>query len=229
KICLYFCSSGLVVLEDCVGDYSTTCIPCTKGTFMNVPNGVNTCKTCKTCGKGLYTLQNCSTIKDTVCEVLDGYYCAQHSDRECSLAMKHSVYAVKTFGALCRHGEYLSTDGECCPMCNIGLVVLRDCTGDYSTTCTPCTKGTFMNVPNRLYTCFQCKTCDRGLYTLQNCSTIKDTVWEVLDGYYCVQHSDGECSLAMKHSECKPGEQIKTPGTRVSDTVCEMCPSGFYS
>ncbi|XP_046726732.1 tumor necrosis factor receptor superfamily member 14-like isoform X2 [Silurus meridionalis] len=139
------------------------------------------------------------------------------------------VYARNTFGASCRHGEYLSKAEECCPMCNIGLVVLGDCTGDYSTTCAPCTKGTFMNVRNRLTSCFLCKTCDRGLYILQNCSTIKDTVCEVLDGYYCVQHSDGECSLAMKHSECKPGEQIKTLGTKSSDTVCEACPSGFYS
>ncbi|KAF7695516.1 hypothetical protein HF521_007239, partial [Silurus meridionalis] len=151
----------------------------------------------------------------------------------CIHFFKTGVYAFKTFGALCRHGEYLSTAGECCPMCNIGLVVFRDCIGDYSTTCISCTKGTFMNVRNRRHSCFPCKTCDGGkyhwFYTLQNCSTIKDTVCEVLDGYYCAQHSDGECSLAMKHSECKPGEQIKTPGTRVSDTVCEMCPSGFYS
>ncbi|XP_046726734.1 tumor necrosis factor receptor superfamily member 14-like isoform X2 [Silurus meridionalis] len=139
------------------------------------------------------------------------------------------VYALNTFGATCRHGEYLSKVGECCPMCNKGFVVLRDCIGDYSTICAPCTKGTFMNVRNRLYTCFLCKTCDRGLYILQNCSTIKDTVCEVLDGYYCVQHSDGECSLAMKHSECKPGEQIITPGNKSSDTVCEACPLGFYS
>ncbi|XP_046726741.1 tumor necrosis factor receptor superfamily member 14-like isoform X2 [Silurus meridionalis] len=140
-----------------------------------------------------------------------------------------SFTTCKTFGASCRHGEYLSTAGECCPMCNIGLVVLRDCIGDYSTTCSPCIKGTFMNVPNGVHTCFPCKTCDRGLYTLQNCSTIKDKVCEVLDGYYCAQYSDRECSLAMKHSECKPGEQIKTLGTKSVNTVCELCPSGFYS
>ncbi|XP_058245677.1 tumor necrosis factor receptor superfamily member 5-like isoform X2 [Hemibagrus wyckioides] len=70
-----------------------------------------------------------------------------------------------------------------------------------------------------------------GLYISQDCTTIKDTVCGVLDGYYCLRYSDDkrDCLLAMKHSKCQPGEQIKTPGTKTSDTVCEPCPSGFYS
>lgn len=51
-----------------------------------------------------------------------------------------------------------------------------------------------------------------GFYILQECTTVKDTVCEVLDGYYCIQYSDKECSLASKHSECEPGQQVKTPG-----------------
>ncbi|XP_053536348.1 tumor necrosis factor receptor superfamily member 14 [Ictalurus punctatus] len=139
------------------------------------------------------------------------------------------VYAVLTYGAKCGPSEYLSAAGECCPMCNIGSVVLRDCTGDYSTSCKPCSKGMFMNEPNGLNKCFSCKSCDTGLYVLQECTTIKDTVCEVLDGYYCIQKSGRECSLASKHSECEPGQQVKTPGTKASDTVCEPCPPGFYS
>ncbi|KAB5567270.1 hypothetical protein PHYPO_G00230860 [Pangasianodon hypophthalmus] len=139
------------------------------------------------------------------------------------------VHAVLTYGARCGQSEYLSAAGECCPMCNIGSVVFKDCSGDYSTTCKPCSKGTFMNEPNGLPSCFPCKTCDTGLYILQDCTTIKNTVCEVLDGYYCMHYFEGECSHAMKHSKCKPGQQIKTPGTKASDTVCEPCPQGFYS
>ncbi|XP_053481888.1 tumor necrosis factor receptor superfamily member 14-like [Ictalurus furcatus] len=139
------------------------------------------------------------------------------------------VYAVLTYGAKCGPSEYLSAAGECCPMCNIGSVVVKDCSGDYSTSCKPCSKGTFMNEPNGLNKCFSCKSCDTGLYILQECTTIKDTVCEVLDGYYCIQKSGRECSLALKHSECEPGQQVKTPGTKDSDTVCEPCPPGFYS
>ncbi|KAF4072482.1 hypothetical protein AMELA_G00263490 [Ameiurus melas] len=139
------------------------------------------------------------------------------------------VYAVLTHGANCGPNEYLSVAGECCPMCSKGSVVYRDCTGDYSTTCKPCTKGTFMNEPNGLNKCFSCKSCDTGLYILQECTTSEDTVCEVSDGYYCLQMSGGECSLASKHSDCEPGQQVKTPGTNTSDTVCEPCPPGFYS
>ncbi|KAG7332618.1 hypothetical protein KOW79_004452 [Hemibagrus wyckioides] len=116
-------------------------------------------------------------------------------------------------------------------MCAIGSVVLKDCHGDYSTTCKPCSKGTFMNEPNGLLTCFQCKICENGLYISQDCTTLEDTVCEVIDGYYCMSYSDDkrDCLHAIKHSKCKPGEQIKTPGTKTSDTVCEPCPPGFYS
>ncbi|XP_058245642.1 tumor necrosis factor receptor superfamily member 14-like isoform X3 [Hemibagrus wyckioides] len=141
------------------------------------------------------------------------------------------ICAALTFGSKCGQSEYLSAAEECCPMCAIGSVVLKDCHGDYSTTCKPCSKGTFMNEPNGLHACFQCKICENGLYISQNCTTIKDTVCGVLDGYYCMHYSDErrDCSLAIKHSKCKPGEQIKTPGTKSSDTVCEPCLSGFYS
>ncbi|XP_060788272.1 tumor necrosis factor receptor superfamily member 14-like isoform X2 [Neoarius graeffei] len=139
------------------------------------------------------------------------------------------VSAVLTYGASCRKGEYRSTAGECCPMCSIGTVVIKDCIGDYSTACRPCTKGTFMNEPNGLPDCFPCKTCDAGLFILQDCTGTKNTVCEVLDGYYCSQYSDVECDHAVKHSECKPGQHIKAPGTKASDTVCEPCPLGFYS
>ncbi|XP_058245665.1 tumor necrosis factor receptor superfamily member 14-like isoform X1 [Hemibagrus wyckioides] len=142
-----------------------------------------------------------------------------------------SICAALTYGTKCGRSEYLSAAEECCPMCAIGSVVLKDCHGDYSTTCKPCSKGTFMNEPNGLHSCFQCKICENGLYISQECTTIKDTVCGVLDGYYCLRYSDDkrDCSLAIKHSQCQPGEQIKTPGTKSSDTVCEPCPTGFYS
>ncbi|XP_026870158.2 tumor necrosis factor receptor superfamily member 5-like isoform X5 [Electrophorus electricus] len=89
------------------------------------------------------------------------------------------VYAVLVYGNNCGQSEYQSASGECCPMCNIGSVVFRDCEGDASTTCIPCGINTYMNKPSGLYRCFLCKTCDHG--------------------------------------------------TKNTDTVCEACPSGFYS
>ncbi|XP_062855160.1 tumor necrosis factor receptor superfamily member 14-like isoform X1 [Trichomycterus rosablanca] len=139
------------------------------------------------------------------------------------------ICAVLVYGNDCGQSEYLSSADECCPMCNIGLVVLRDCTGPYSTMCKPCSKGTYMNAPNGLNKCFPCKTCDKGLSASEQCSTIKDTVCDVLGGYYCKHYNGKECIMALKHSKCEPGQQIKTPGTKTSDTVCELCSHGYYS
>ncbi|XP_073723998.1 tumor necrosis factor receptor superfamily member 5-like isoform X1 [Misgurnus anguillicaudatus] len=141
------------------------------------------------------------------------------------------LYILVTFGNACGPSEYKSSKGECCPMCNIGSVVLWECSGDSSTTCIPCSPGKFMNEPNGLYKCFACRNCSRsqGLYIQSQCNTIKDTVCDVLHGYHCVDYSNLQCQLAQKHSVCKPGQEIKTPGTKRSDTKCEDCPSGFYS
>ncbi|XP_047656282.1 tumor necrosis factor receptor superfamily member 14-like isoform X4 [Tachysurus fulvidraco] len=141
------------------------------------------------------------------------------------------ICATFTYGEKCGQSEYRSAADECCPMCAMGSVVMKDCHGDYSTTCKPCAKGTFMNEPNGLQSCFQCKICENGLLISQDCTTIKDTVCGVLDGYYCKHYTAdiNDCSLAIKHSKCKPGEQINTPGTKASDTVCEPCSQGFYS
>ncbi|XP_072537639.1 tumor necrosis factor receptor superfamily member 5-like isoform X2 [Salminus brasiliensis] len=139
------------------------------------------------------------------------------------------VHVVLTYG--CGPSEYRSGAGECCPMCSAGTVVLRDCSGDFSTSCKPCTRGTFMNNPNGFKNCFQCKSCDseQGLYVLHKCTSMSNTVCDILDGYYCTEYTDSECSFALKHRHCSSGEEIKAPGTKTSDTVCEACPSGYYS
>ncbi|XP_050972466.1 tumor necrosis factor receptor superfamily member 14-like [Labeo rohita] len=140
-------------------------------------------------------------------------------------------YHFLSVGSTCGPYEYKSAIGECCPMCNIGSVVRSDCSGDVSTTCKPCPSGTFMSQPNGLYQCFTCKHCDKsqGLYIQSKCTTITDTICDVLDGYHCIDFLNSQCRHAEKHRVCRPGKETKTPGTKVSDTVCVDCPPGFYS
>ncbi|XP_067250874.1 si:ch211-261n11.8 isoform X2 [Chanodichthys erythropterus] len=135
------------------------------------------------------------------------------------------------FGKACGLSEYKSAAGECCPMCSIGSVVHKDCTGDLSTSCQPCAPGTFISEPNGLHSCFPCKNCDesQGLYIQSKCTTVRDTICDVLDGYYCSDYSNSQCSRAVKHSVCKPGQETKTPGTKTSDAVCVDCISGYFS
>ncbi|XP_026102119.1 tumor necrosis factor receptor superfamily member 14-like isoform X2 [Carassius auratus] len=121
---------------------------------------------------------------------------------------------------------------KCISLCNnAGTVVHRDCTGYMSTTCKPCPPGTFMSQPNGLHRCFTCKNCakSQGLYIQSKCTTIKDTVCDVLDGYYCIDYSDSQCRRAQIHRVCRPGQETKTPGTKASDTECVDCAHGFYS
>uniref|UniRef100_A0A8C7NIG3 TNFR-Cys domain-containing protein n=1 Tax=Oncorhynchus mykiss TaxID=8022 RepID=A0A8C7NIG3_ONCMY len=139
---------------------------------------------------------------------------------------------VLVFGKDCGPAEYKTNDGQCCPMCNKGLVVRRDCTLVFSTSCMPCIRGTFMNEANGLTKCFPCSPCDpgQGLFTQTECKPTSNTVCDVLDGYYCRSYSsNSECSLAVEHTHCSPGQSTKSPGTKTTDTMCEECQHGFYS
>ncbi|KAG7224267.1 hypothetical protein INR49_000510 [Caranx melampygus] len=120
-------------------------------------------------------------------------------------------------GRCCRDKEYLTRDGECCPMCHEGTVVRRDCTPLLGTSCSRCDNGTFMNQPNGLNKCFPCSTCApaHGLFAQQSCTTTTDTVCEVLSGYYCRSLANNTgCSMAGKHTRCAPGQRVKEPGKK---------------
>ncbi|XP_054483139.1 tumor necrosis factor receptor superfamily member 14-like isoform X2 [Anoplopoma fimbria] len=117
-------------------------------------------------------------------------------------------------------------------MCHEGSVVRRDCTRQTGTRCIPCVNGTFMNEPNGLNKCNPCTSCDQGngLFAKQGCTAATDTVCHVVNGYFCKAFTDESgCSSAEKHTQCGPGHRIKAPGTSRTDTVCESCPSGYFS
>ncbi|RVE71201.1 hypothetical protein OJAV_G00072230 [Oryzias javanicus] len=130
----------------------------------------------------------------------------------------------------CGEKEFTSTDGFCCPMCQKGLHVSRECTEDLGTKCQPCPEGTFTDKPNGLNSCSSCSLCaGHGLFTRQNCTPTSDTLCGVLDGYFCLTPENSGCSWAQKHSRCDPGQKTKHPGSSTADTVCEDCPPGSFS
>ncbi|XP_036960162.1 tumor necrosis factor receptor superfamily member 14-like isoform X3 [Acanthopagrus latus] len=141
-----------------------------------------------------------------------------------------AAITIPTLG--CRPKEYMTRDGQCCPKCQEGTVVRKDCTAQSGTSCSPCDNGTFMNLPNGLSKCFPCTFCDQGhgLLVQKECTATSDTHCGVLPGYYCsVLAEDAGCSTAVKHSRCDAGQRIKEPGTSRNDTVCEPCKLGYFS
>uniref|UniRef100_A0A673MMI6 TNFR-Cys domain-containing protein n=1 Tax=Sinocyclocheilus rhinocerous TaxID=307959 RepID=A0A673MMI6_9TELE len=129
---------------------------------------------------------------------------------------------------VCARAEY-EINGHCCPMCAPGNRVLWHCTVDTSTTCAPCNTSTYTDESNGLEICFPCSACDAGLRIQKACTRLSDTVCEPLEGFFCMVQEKGSCRLAVKHSQCKPGEYIQQRGTANTDTVCGECINGTYS
>uniref|UniRef100_A0A8D3EF19 TNFR-Cys domain-containing protein n=1 Tax=Scophthalmus maximus TaxID=52904 RepID=A0A8D3EF19_SCOMX len=77
--CCPLCPPGCRVKMDCTEFWSTSCVPCVNGTFMDVPTGRRQCFPCTSCGSGS-GLKNslCTTTSDTVCEPLEGFYSLRH-------------------------------------------------------------------------------------------------------------------------------------------------------
>ncbi|KAM4570968.1 tumor necrosis factor receptor superfamily member 14-like isoform 1-T2 [Fundulus diaphanus] len=130
----------------------------------------------------------------------------------------------------CHKTEY-KTGNECCPMCPAGSRVKTDCTEFKSTSCQPCTAGTYMDSPNGLKRCNPCSTCDSGagLKEKQGCTLYTDTVCEPMEGFFCRDPKPGGCGVAQKHRSCEPGQFIRKMGTASTDTDCSDCISGTFS
>ncbi|XP_029011918.1 tumor necrosis factor receptor superfamily member 14-like isoform X2 [Betta splendens] len=99
--CCPLCPAGSRVKTDCKVDRSTSCLPCLSGTYMDHPTGLKKCLICTNCdkGSGLKTKKPCTITSDTVCEPLEGFYCAKSSDNDCDVAKKHRS---------CEPGQYIS-------------------------------------------------------------------------------------------------------------------------
>ncbi|XP_034760402.2 tumor necrosis factor receptor superfamily member 14-like isoform X1 [Acipenser ruthenus] len=138
---------------------------------------------------------------------------------------------IKTAVRSCAPSEFF-VEGQCCPMCSPGSSVFRACTQDSSTSCIPCTRGTYTEEPNGLLKCFTCKNCDQalGLAVLHQCQLNKNTICGPLNGYFCSGKArGGGCDQGQKHTVCRAGERVKSQGTAESDTRCEDCPEGTFS
>ncbi|KAM9855156.1 tumor necrosis factor receptor superfamily member 5-like isoform 1-T1 [Aulostomus maculatus] len=131
----------------------------------------------------------------------------------------------------CHPVEYESVQGQCCPKCLPGSRVKKDCTEFRSTSCLPCTEGTYMNKMSGLNYCLDCGNCDSGsgLQVKTKCTIVSDTVCEPVEGFYCLDSREDGCVAARQHTRCQPGQHISQRGTAFNDTVCTDCRGGTFA
>ncbi|XP_060930561.1 tumor necrosis factor receptor superfamily member 14-like isoform X2 [Limanda limanda] len=116
--CCPMCHEGTFVQSDCTPFSGTRCRPCDSGTYMNQPNGLKKCFSCSSCvaDNGLLVWQKCTNKTDTVCDVLNGFFCKSLAeDTGCSMAEKHKRC---TAGQRTKEPGTDRIDTECedCPM-----------------------------------------------------------------------------------------------------------------
>uniref|UniRef100_A0A665WZ91 TNFR-Cys domain-containing protein n=1 Tax=Echeneis naucrates TaxID=173247 RepID=A0A665WZ91_ECHNA len=159
-------------------------------------------------------------------------------EASCSLVILVLSHLLKFQGGStirCHPAEYL-IGNECCPTCSPGKMHLNregpaHCDAFKSTSCQPCSKGTYMNQNTRLKNCLSCTNCDpgSGLRIKRSCTLKSNTVCEPLEGFYCIDSKEHSCVAAEKHTACKPGQYISSKGTTSTDTVCSDCSHGTFS
>ncbi|XP_066461679.1 tumor necrosis factor receptor superfamily member 5-like [Eleutherodactylus coqui] len=149
-------------------------------------------------------------------------------DMGCRFLLALYLFISKNMELECLPREY-KHNGICCPMCKRGFFVTAHCTPEFSSSrCIICVNKTYTDQPNCYTNCTRCKHCHfgAGLNIKERCTTTSNTVCECQVGHLCLNQ---ECDLCQEHTQCKPGQYVKKPGTGRTDTVCENCPPGHFS
>ncbi|XP_066500280.1 tumor necrosis factor receptor superfamily member 14-like [Hoplias malabaricus] len=148
--CCPMCAPGDRVYRHCTEDTSTTCVLCPDSTYLDAPSGLLQCFSCAVCdpGHGLRVMTPCTRSSDTVCEPLDGHYCAEKNRSSCSLAAKHTA---------CLPGQYIKQRG----------------TAFTDTKCGECSDGTYSD--GSLHICSTYTKCeDSGLTEIKPGTKVSD-------------------------------------------------------
>ncbi|XP_047425612.1 tumor necrosis factor receptor superfamily member 14-like isoform X3 [Mugil cephalus] len=147
--CCPMCPPGKRVKTDCAEFRYTSCRPCTSGTYMDKATARTECFPCTNCdaGSGLKVKRSCTTISDTVCEPLEGFFCINIIKDQCVAAQKHKD---------CDPGQYIKEKG----------------TSSSDTVCSDCSDGTFSNgTSTSCHQHTQCESMNLQLITAGTKST----------------------------------------------------------
>ncbi|XP_048474841.1 tumor necrosis factor receptor superfamily member 14-like isoform X2 [Rhincodon typus] len=90
-ICCPMCKPGHRVKGHCTQRSGTECYPCTDKTYQDGFNGDDDCKSCRPCGEGTFPIVACTSIRDTICDCLEGFHCESITVDGCEQCSKHST------------------------------------------------------------------------------------------------------------------------------------------
>ncbi|XP_075912401.1 uncharacterized protein LOC116958297 isoform X3 [Petromyzon marinus] len=152
-----------------------------------------------------------------------------------AFAMLLLVAIFSVAGALrCKSTTEFMSGLHCCNKCHAGEYMVSTCTDNRTrTVCAGCPEGTFTAVSNYAKTCLPCSRCSAamGHVTLQVCTPTQDTLCGCPQGSYrhCLLLFDCSTFGCAVCSSCRAEWEEITPCGDEMDTVCALCPEGFYN
>ncbi|XP_042346187.1 tumor necrosis factor receptor superfamily member 11B-like [Plectropomus leopardus] len=123
-----------------------------------------------------------------------------------------------------QYRDPVTSDLLLCDQCPPGTAVKRHCTADTPTECEACPERHFAENWHWGDTCQYCTSvCKERQLVKQQCNSTHDQLCECAPGFHLV------VEFCITHRTCPPGYGVTALGTPVSDTVCERCPTGYFS
>ncbi|XP_038866532.1 tumor necrosis factor receptor superfamily member 5 isoform X2 [Salvelinus namaycush] len=123
--------------------------------------------------------------------------------------------------------QYLK-NGECCSMCGPGTKMLSSHSGCFDPHCMPCQEGEYQHAFTNKNLCKLQPYCDPNKNFEHSTNRNKTSLspCKCKTGYHC---SSEECLTCVPHTKCRPGEEVKSKGSPIHDTVCKACPLNMFS
>ncbi|CDQ95186.1 unnamed protein product [Oncorhynchus mykiss] len=119
-------------------------------------------------------------------------------------------------------------NGVCCSMCGPGTKMLSSHSGCLDPHCMPCQEGEYQHAFTDKNLCKLQPYCDpnKNFEHSTNRNTTSISPCKCKPGYHC---SSEECLTCVPHTKCRPGEEVKSKGNPIHDTVCKACPLNMFS
>ncbi|XP_024239892.1 tumor necrosis factor receptor superfamily member 5 isoform X3 [Oncorhynchus tshawytscha] len=138
------------------------------------------------------------------------------------------ILSVLTVVYSCDPETQYMKNGVCCSMCGPGTKMLSSHSGCLDPHCMPCQEGEYQHAFTDKNLCKLQPYCDpnKNFEHSTNRNTTSLSPCKCKPGYHC---SSEECLTCVPHTKCRPGEEVKSKGNPIHDTVCKACPLNMFS